>query len=167
MADLLIVNPNHGEKRVELPTIYITSFGHRLGPLVPTPDLSFNLRTLPCPPKNLTSTQSGLHEPLKNWLFSNPQVQSRFNDIIEAITRGIQDAEANGVSELNVGVFCERGKHRSVSFVEELKRQRFNGWDVVVRHRDVHHKRSNQHKRARHGHSHESDLALVCSFNLW
>ncbi|KAF8813721.1 hypothetical protein BYT27DRAFT_7334765 [Phlegmacium glaucopus] len=162
-SDLPIAN---GEKPDEdLPTIYISSFGHRRGPLVPSPDLSFNLQTLPCPPKNLRKAQTGLHKSLSNWLFSNPQVQIRFNDICEAIKRGVQDAEANGVRELNVGVFCTLGKHRSVSIVEELKRQRFNDWNVVVRHRDVHLKSPNRHK-ARESHSHGNDLAIVCPSNV-
>lgn len=159
-SDLLVTNPNHGPKPDEdFPTIYISSFGHRRGPLVPSPDLSFDLRTLPCPPKNLRTAQTGLHKPLRTWLFSDPQVQSRFNDICAAIQRSVEDAEANGVRELNVGVFCEHGKHRSVSIVEELETQRFNDWNVVVRHRDVHLKSPTRHKKTR---SHRSDLAFAC-----
>jgi RNase adaptor protein for sRNA GlmZ degradation len=162
-------NPNHGEEPdgdlSTIPTIYISSFGHRRGPLVPSPDLSFDLRSLPCPPKNLRTAQTGLHKPLRNWLFSNPQVQSRFNDICEAIKLGVQNAEANGVPELHVGVFCELGKHRSVSIVEELKRQRFNDWNVVVQHRDAHLKNPSRHKKVRQGHSHGNDFALVCPSN--
>lgn len=167
-SDLL--NPNRreepGRDLSTIPTIYISSFGHRRGPLIPNPDLSFDLRSLPCPPKDLRAAQTGLHKPLRNWFFSNPQVQSRFNDICEAIKLGVQDAEANGVRELHVGVFCELGKHRSVSIVEELKRQRFNDWTVVVRHRDVHLKSPNRRKKVRQGYSHGMDLALVCPFNI-
>lgn len=165
-SDLLIANANRGEEPggdlSTIPTIYISSSGHRRGPLVPSPDLSFDLRSLPCPPKNLRTAQTGLHKPLRDWLFSNPKVQNRFNDICEAIKLGVQNAEANGVPELHVGVFCELGKHRSVSFVEELKRQRFNDWNVVVRHRDAHLKSPNRHKKIRQVHSNGSDFALVC-----
>ena len=163
--DLLVPNANREEPDGDVSTIYISSFGHRQGPLVPTPDLSFDLRSLPNPPKNVRTAQTGLHKPLRNWLFSNPQVQSRFNDICEAIKLGVQNAEANGVPELHVGVFCELGKHRSVSIVEELKRQRFNDWNVVVQHRDVHLKSPNRHKKVRQGHSHGNDLDLVCHSN--
>ena len=167
--DLLIANPNRGEEPDSdlsiMPTIYISSFGHRRGPLVPSPQLSFDLRSLPCPPKKLRAAQTGLHKPLRSWLFSNPQVQSRFNDIFEAIKLGAQDAETNGVPELHVGVFCELGRHRSVSIVEELKIQRFNGWNVVVRHRDVHLKNPNRHQNVRQDHSHGNDFALVCPSN--
>jgi RNase adaptor protein for sRNA GlmZ degradation len=142
-SDLLIANRGERGDLSTIPTIYISSFGHRRGPLVPSPDLSFDLRSLPCPPKNLRTAQTG---PLKDWLFSNPQVQNQFNDIFEAIKLGVQNAEANGVPELHVGVFCELGKHRSVSIVEELKRQRFNDWNVVVRHRDAHPKSPNRHR---------------------
>ena len=169
-SDWLISNTNRGEEPNGdlsiIPTIYISSFGHRRGPLVPTPDLSFDLRSLPNPPKNVRTSQAGLHKPLRNWLFSNPQVQNRFNDVCEAIRRGVQNAEANGIPELRVGVFCELGKHRSVSIVEELGRQRFDGWNVVVEHRDVHLKSSNRHKKVRQGHSHGDDLDLVCPSNI-
>lgn len=168
-SDLLIPNTNHGEEPDDdlstIPTIYISSFGHRQGPLVPTPDLSFDLRSLPNPPKNVRTSQAGLHKPLRNWLFSNPQVQNRFNGICEAIKLGVQNAETNGVSELHVGVFCELGKHRSVSIVEELSRQRFDCWNVIVHHRDVHLKSSNRHKKGRQGHLHGDDLDLVCPSN--
>ena len=169
-SDWLISNTNRGEEPNGdlsiIPTIYISSFGHRRGPLVPTPDLSFDLRSLPNPPKNVRTSQAGLHKPLRNWLFSNPQVQNRFNDVCEAIRRGVQNAEANGIPELRVGVFCELGKHRSVSIVEELGRQRFDGWNIVVEHRDVHLKSSNRHKKVRQGHSHGDDLDLVCPSNI-
>jgi hypothetical protein len=90
-------------------------------------------------------------------------VQSRFDDILKAIKLGVQDAEANGIREFNVGAFCEIGKHRSVSIVEELKIQRFDHWNVVVRHRDVHLKSSKKrHKKARQDDSHENNLAFVC-----
>jgi RNase adaptor protein for sRNA GlmZ degradation len=158
-SDLLIANRGEDGDLSTIPTIYISSFGHRRGPLVPSPDLSFDLRSLPCPPKKLRTSQTG-H--LRDWLFSNPQVQNRFNDICEAIKLGVQNAEANGVPELYVGVFCELGKHRSVSIAEELKRQRFNDWNVVVRHRDAHLKSPNRHKKIRQSHKHGNDFALVC-----
>ena len=163
---LLIPNANREPvgDLTTMPTIYISSFGHRRGPLVPTPDLSFDLRSLPNPPKNIRTSQTGLHKPLRNWLFSNPQVQNRFNDIFESIKLGVQNAEANGVPELHVGLFCELGKHRSVTVVEELSRQRFDGWNVVVKHRDVHLKSTDRHKKGRQGHSH-GDNDLVCPSN--
>lgn len=168
-SDLLVPNTNRAEEPdgdlSTIPTIYISSFGHRRGPLVPTPDFSFDLRSLPNPPKNIRTSQTGLHKPLRDWLFSNPQVQNRFSDICEAIRLGVQNAEANGVSELHVGVFCELGKHRSVSIVEELSRQRFDGWNVVVQHCDVHLKSSNRDKKIRQGHSRGGDFDFVCPSN--
>ncbi|KXS14862.1 hypothetical protein M427DRAFT_57263 [Gonapodya prolifera JEL478] len=47
--------------------------------------------------------------------------------------------EPTNVPTIHVGAFCERGKHRSVSFVEVLGRRTWPaGWDVRVAHRDVH-----------------------------
>lgn len=60
------------------------------------------------------------------------------------IRSGAEEAGASGVGALRVGVCCELGKHRSVAFVEELGRVRFEGWNVVVGHRDVHRKSSSK-----------------------
>jgi len=40
-------------------------------------------------------------------------------------------------NELRVGIFCERGKHRSVAFVEELARRPSLRGSVQVLHRDL------------------------------
>jgi hypothetical protein len=50
------------------------------------------------------------------------------------------DAEGtdDGVVELIVGCFCERGRHRSVAFAEELSRHKWpRDWAVEIHHRDV------------------------------
>ncbi|KAF8177039.1 hypothetical protein BJ912DRAFT_986370 [Pholiota molesta] len=136
----LPTNQNHTRPTEnDLPTIHITSYGHRLGPLLPAPDLAFDLRALPNPPKN--------------------RVQRRFQETCAAIRSRAEEAAASGVGALSVGVCCELGKHRSVAFVEELGRVRFEGWNVVVRHRDVHRKNSSQKTGLRSLHT--SDLHLT------
>ncbi|KDR75289.1 hypothetical protein GALMADRAFT_140814 [Galerina marginata CBS 339.88] len=143
-SDELFTNTNHSSNlENDLPTIFITSFGHRRGPLVPTPDISVDLRTLPNPPKNVRTGQTGLSKVLREWLFSDDQVQRRFDGICTLIQDRIRTAQANGVHEITVGVCCELGKHRSVAVVEQLGETRFKGWNVMVNHRDVHLKRSN------------------------
>lgn len=53
----------------------------------------------------------------------------------------IEPEETESESEsrlLRIGCFCERGRHRSVAFAEELGRMAWpRAWDVVVQHRDV------------------------------
>lgn len=60
-----------------------------------------------------------------------------------------KDDEVAEVS-LIVSCFCERGKHRSVAFVEEIARKlRSSVWDVELFHRDVEAKRE-QGRKKRH-----------------
>jgi RNase adaptor protein for sRNA GlmZ degradation len=148
--DDLFVNTNHASSTEnDLPTVFISSYGHRLGPLLPTPQISIDLRNLPNPPKNVRTGQTGLSKPLRNYLFSMDEVQRRFEEVVTRISSRLQEASNNGEDEIRVGVCCEIGKHRSVAVVEELERTRFPGWNVVVAHRDVHLKRSNQKDRSR------------------
>ncbi|PPQ98384.1 hypothetical protein CVT24_004064 [Panaeolus cyanescens] len=136
-------NNNHDAPQKEYTgVIFLTSYSHRRGPLVPTPDLSFDLRTLPNPPKNVRASQTGVHTQLREWLFANPDVRTRFDSIYRQISERVQEATTAGAKELHVGVFCQMGKHRSVTFVEELGRQRFDNWCTVINHRDLHAKRS-------------------------
>jgi UPF0042 nucleotide-binding protein len=38
---------------------------------------------------------------------------------------------------VTVAIGCTGGRHRSVAMVEELRRRLGEGWDILVRHRDV------------------------------
>lgn len=128
----------------DLPTLYITSYGHRFGPRATPPRIAVDLRTLPNPPKTIRSGQTGLSKPLRDWLFANEEVQARFSDICGRIRAELGEVAARGEKELRMGVNCEMGKHRSVAVVEELARTKFEGWNVVAGHRDVHRKRSSK-----------------------
>ncbi|KIM45063.1 hypothetical protein M413DRAFT_17191 [Hebeloma cylindrosporum] len=146
----LFVNTNHtSSTENDLPTLFISSYGHRVGPLLPTAQVSIDLRNLPNPPKNLRTGQTGLSKALRDYLFSMDEVQRRFEEVITRISSRLQEARENGEDQIRVGVCCELGKHRSVAVVEELGKTRFPGWNVVVAHRDVHLKRSNQKDRSR------------------
>ena len=146
--DMIPINANHSSNLLnDLPTVHIISYGFRLGPLTPPPHLSIDLRSLPNPPKAIRTGHTGLSKPLRDWLFTDNAVQDRFQDACRRVQDCLDQAKADGVNEVLVGVNCEIGKHRSVAFVEELGRVRFKGWNVVIGHRDVHLKRSNQKHR--------------------
>lgn len=146
-------NTNHAVSvEDDLPTIKITSYGHRRGPLVPTPGLSFDCRTLPNPPKIVRTGHTGLSKSLRDAFLSKEEVQRRFQEICALINTRIEQAQLNDEQNISVGVFCELGKHRSVSIVEQLGQIRFTGWNVIVDHRDVHLGRSSQKDRVRRGH---------------
>ncbi|KAF9047378.1 hypothetical protein BJ165DRAFT_1526696 [Panaeolus papilionaceus] len=143
-------NDNHSVVHAEdIGTIYLTSYSHKRGPLVPTPHVTFDLRALPNPPKSVRAHQSGVHLQLREWLFSNPEVRSRFDTIYGSILERVREAEAAGERVLNVGIFCQMGRHRSVTFVEELGRRRFDDWSVSINHRDLHLKRCKLGHRGR------------------
>ncbi|KAF7192588.1 hypothetical protein HII31_06050 [Pseudocercospora fuligena] len=56
------------------------------------------------------------------------------------------EAEITNVPDLTVDVSCERGKHRSVAFAEELAGRKWKDWNVQVIHRDVKSKRKQDEK---------------------
>jgi BMFP domain-containing protein YqiC len=59
------------------------------------------------------------------------------------------DTKSKDRPVLRVGVFCERGQHRSVAFVEELATRDFpKSWEVQIKHRDLGKKKGANNKRA-------------------
>lgn len=127
-------NHNHSSSQTSLPTLSITTFSHRLGPLSPPPSLLFDMRTLPNPPRDLRTKQTGLSKAIQDWLQHNSEFQARLEDahrrVLEVLSKGEE-------GEVRVGVKCEMGRHRSVAFGECLGRMAFEGWVVEVGHRDV------------------------------
>ena len=134
----------------DYPVLHIISYGHKRGPLVPPPDLLFDMRRLPNPPKHVRSKQTGVFKPLRDWLFADASVQARFAEVSNLIQDRVSEADSKGERVLRVGVCCQLGHHRSVAVVEELGQRRFNEWETVIHHRDLHLKRSHD-KRVRSG----------------
>lgn len=109
--------------------------------------LSFDIRSIPNPPKHVRTSQSGLYKPLQDWLLSDSEVMERVNGIVEEIEgtlAEIDSAQPTRVDALvEVGINCELGKHRSVAVVETMGKRKWpEGWDVEIVHRDVHRQRS-------------------------
>ena len=68
---------------------------------------------------------------------SSLQMASRFNGRQITDKQDITDNHTTEIS-LTVSCYCERGKHRSVAFVEELGRKPWpKEWVVEIVHRDV------------------------------
>ncbi|KAF8170951.1 hypothetical protein BJ912DRAFT_131789 [Pholiota molesta] len=102
--DPLPTNQNHTRPTEnDLPTIHITSYGHRLGPLLPAPDLAFDLRALPNPPKSVRTGHTGLSKALRDAFFADERVQQRFQETCAAIRSPAEEAGASGVGALSVG----------------------------------------------------------------
>lgn len=126
--------------------IHIISFGHRYGPLSPTPTLSYDIRDIPNPPREFRLQQKVSNDAtaLRRWLMNNEVFISR----VEAVRRDVLDliektnSEGRGLEGgVVIGVNCYLGRHRSVTFVEELGRQLKedlgSSWEVRVRHREL------------------------------
>jgi RNase adaptor protein for sRNA GlmZ degradation len=117
----------------------ITTFGHRNGPLVaPEPDLLFDIRPLPNPPKDLRTEarRTGQLIHMQEWLFALPSVKQLFNDIRIQIYQRLRKAEDDGLNFVHVGLGCNLGRNRSVTIAEALATLDWNGWQVEVQHRD-------------------------------
>ncbi|KAF9528495.1 hypothetical protein CPB83DRAFT_854246 [Crepidotus variabilis] len=156
--DDIPANTNHDSTlENDLPTVRIISFGHRRGPLIPEPHLSIDLRNLPNPPKAIRNGQTGLTKPIRDWVFNDAAVQTRFQSVCRQVQECLNTAQENEETEVIIGVNCEIGKHRSVAFTEELGRVKFESWNVIIEHRDVHIKRSSQKHRSRRDHDNEDD----------
>ncbi len=116
----------------------ITTFGHRNGPLAPAPDLLFDIRPLPNPPKDLRAEarRTGQLIHMQDWLFTLPSVRQLFNDIRIQIYQRLRQAEDDGLNFVQVGLGCNLGRNRSVTIAEALATLDWNHWRVEVQHRD-------------------------------
>lgn len=64
------------------------------------------------------------------------------------------DASSSRSLRVSISCFCERGRHRSVAFAEELGRMAWpRGWHVSVQHRDVEGDRRESERRKKKGRS--------------
>lgn len=148
-------------------TVSLVSYGRSNGPFVPSDEqkekakfLSFNIRHLPNPPRNLRAMTTGLSPRLQKEFLKNEVVQqfltrthdeivASLKDSYEALSRRDElihnetgeglEGKTGGASEdadisFIVTVCCEEGRHRSVAFVEELAQRliRLRTGDVMA-----------------------------------
>jgi RNase adaptor protein for sRNA GlmZ degradation len=115
--------------------LYFTSYAHKLGPLNPPPDLLIDVRSLPNPSKQIRDGSTGLSKRLRKEFFAITTVQDRYDETINKIKTFLESHEE---WECRIGVCCEMGRHRSVSFVHELARCDWTDvWRPIEEHRDV------------------------------
>ncbi|KAF2810223.1 uncharacterized protein BDZ99DRAFT_416440 [Mytilinidion resinicola] len=158
-------------KRTAGPPLLIIYSHGRTPPLNPPPDLKFDLRTIPNPPKSARDTHDGRSKRMRAHLLADARFTRKLEEVkgeIEVAMQGKSEAisgepraghEANGHDGdltiagssdeelespvLRVGCNCALGHHRSVAFVEELARLEWPGdWRVQIVHRDVDKKRA-------------------------
>jgi RNase adaptor protein for sRNA GlmZ degradation len=142
----------------------LVSFGYANGPLSRPPphQLLFSVRDMPSPPARLRKTHTGLSSHLRKEVMAGRGAGERLAKIEDAVlqemarleevwqpsdTRDgrdedgkIQAEEGSQSHVLQVGMFCEEGKHRSVTFVHELarcKKLKEQDWIISTIHRDL------------------------------
>ena len=156
----LKINPNVNGKphnKAKL-TLKLISHGRVNGP-VNNPEegeemLSFSVRDIPNPPAKLRKKYTGLSPRLRTEIFSEKASRLKYDTIVTELEKMIvtmesamkyDDAHKDEIDEetstvLIVSIQCEEGRHRSVSFVEELAHSdttKRDDWDVIVEHRDL------------------------------
>lgn len=133
----------------------IVSYGEKNGPLSPSPTFSYNLCDLPNPPREVRVQQRRDHNStvIQQWLLSHEAFRGRIDDARQEILEFVKIFDKVGSPpecEVTVGVGCQLGRHRSVTFANELARQLMvdlegkQAWQVTVVHRD-----KNMPKRSR------------------
>lgn len=159
------VNANYSSSKF---TLKVLTHGRVGGPL-PEPDdengevmLKFNVRDVANPPAKLRKTHTGLSPRFRKEVFSDKSARLKYDLMVSEIEKMMNQIEtganfdvANATQVdpddespkiLIVGIQCEEGKHRSVSFAEELIQSGSvsrKDWGIVVEHRDLGLKNSN------------------------
>jgi len=119
--------------------VTVESFGYKYG--VPTDaDVMFDVRFLPNPffiehlrPK------TGEDQEVVDFVFQQKETQDFLTHLSALLETTLPLYVREGKSYLTLAIGCTGGRHRSVSLVNELgKRVREWGYDVRVRHRDLH-----------------------------
>ena len=118
-------------------TLSFVSFGFKHGiPL--DADLVFDARCLPNPHYVAELRhQTGLDQPVAEYLRAEPAVQAMIDDINGYLHRWLPHYLREHRSYLTVAIGCTGGQHRSVYLVEEIAK-RFRRQDqVLIRHRSL------------------------------
>ncbi|TLX57396.1 RNase adapter RapZ [Stutzerimonas nosocomialis] len=116
----------------------IESFGFKRGMPVDA-DLVFDVRCLPNPYwKAELRAQSGLDQPVAEYLATQPEVEEMYQDILAYLNKWLPRFAASNRAYVTVAIGCTGGHHRSVYLAERLGRAlREPLKNLQVRHRDL------------------------------
>ncbi|MCX5774059.1 MAG: RNase adapter RapZ [Fusobacteria bacterium] len=108
------------EEEVKL-HITFTSFGFKNG--IPLDlDMMFDVRSLPNPYYDAElKLKTGINSDVRNFVLSSLDSQELLKRIIWLLEFNFPLMEREGKAYINVGIGCSGGRHRSVTFVHELK----------------------------------------------
>ncbi|QTA37342.1 RNase adapter RapZ [Thermosipho ferrireducens] len=149
MADIIIdtsfLNPHELreklktflEKFSQVFSVRFVSFGFKYG--IPLDvDFIFDVRFFPNPFYiNGLRDKSGKDKEVKEFMYMTEGVKEYLRMMGELVKFAVQKYENEGRMEINVGIGCTGGQHRSVFFAEELGEIFSEKFNVTVEHRDV------------------------------
>ena len=118
----------------ETTTIVLESFAFKRG--VPQDvDFVFDARNLPNPHwVDGLRSQSGLDQPVQDWLESDETVNAMYQDIEKFLLSWLPEFRDSQRSYVTVGIGCTGGRHRSVYLVSRLERRLNSRFDRVITH---------------------------------
>ena len=114
------------------------SFGFKYG--IPSEaDLVFDLRCLPNPFYiEKLKHQTGLDSAIRDYVLSFDDSQKYLKKLLEFLEFSIPIYQKEGRGQLVLGMGCTGGKHRSVTFAEEIhKHLSAKGYYTITTHRDI------------------------------
>ena len=118
--------------------VTVKSFGYKYGP-APDADLLFDVRFLPNPHfEAALRPKTGLDEEVAAYVLEREETRELLEHVDALLSfllpRYVREARAY----LTIGIGCTGGRHRSVVLAEAVARRlREQGYDVIVRHRDM------------------------------
>lgn len=149
--------PEHARDSVY--ALRIVSFRHAHGPFRPPTSCSdfmqFSVQDISNPPPRLRKSHIGLSLRLRKEVMGSKQARIKLAGITAETEQMMDHMEQHSTDQgtrenlsnetgrrrlplLVIAIMCEEGKHRSVSFAEELSRRlKRKGWDLEVRNRDL------------------------------
>lgn len=117
--------------------VHLISFGFKYG--VPHDcNFVYDIRSLPNPffiPA--LRMLDGLDSAVKEYLFSQPEVQEYWQQLCSFLTYSIDKSYQEGRFFITIAIGCTGGRHRSVAFVEQLAKITLNNVTFMVTHRDI------------------------------
>lgn len=132
VAELFLEDPVSSLK------IRCMSFGFKYG-IPGDADIVFDVRCLPNPfyiPS--MKYRTGLEEDVSSYVMNHEQSQEVLKRLKSLIDYSVPLYRAEGKSQLVIAIGCTGGRHRSVTFAEQIKNHlSMQGYSVSIKHRDI------------------------------
>jgi len=128
-------------------SVHLYSFGYRVGGAPQDMQLVFNLQHLPSPSRYICSKFRGIDAHFQKEFWHLNGVEQVYQDTLTKIITFLKTKQENktDVTEsevdnvIRIGIGCEIGHHRSVAFVQRLRKDLHTAThlDVLFTHRDL------------------------------